>query len=671
MQRGTAPGVWMEIHFDRAGAEVRVTARGSRGEQTAPLPLGADLTAAHLGSFAAAVQAKAARGRPLGALLEQAQAIHRAVVREGIHEVRARLGEAAASAPLLLRLQIHDAELKAVPWEALCGPGEAMGFWASAPDLLPVRSVITLDPWQPREVRGALRVLALAPSGGASLAVLKDALADRIASGEVEWLPPIEGPAAGLRTLFERLRREPTPHVLHFLGHGGMQAGVPVLRLADNADGEEQWLAVELLADQLKMSFGGFLRLVVLEACEGARAGAFGSAAEILAKAGADAVVAHLWPVKADVGRLCSEQLYRALAGGGKGQGDIAQSLNEARRAILGAFEGSAEAFSPVVYLRGPDGVLFDFKGRKVAPAAPQRTVTEASRGIEPALVRLVRGPFALLLGDRWKGERAALAGFRDKLHQELAKLSVPASPELPMSALTQRFALRRGADKLGVEFQKAFRSSAAIPPVVVALSRLIGPGVHTTLLRSPWLEQALAEQQPERTIYAIQPGEEGARVLRRQAHGDWEELEAPPASIDLEQEIVLLRLYRGYTPEQVFTRPLLTEDDYLFGLRELEGSLPRDLANAILGTLSYRPALFVGLSMLTWHHRMLLHRLYPRGIPRGSLSLIEPADAERELWEKGLGLPGKGEVGGVEVVEADTEALVSGLEALVEEDTA
>src|SRR6185436_2182409 len=102
------------------------------------------------------------------------------------------------------------------------------------------------------------------------------------------------------------------------------------IRLADNDDGDESWLPIELLAQQLKASLRGFLRLIVLECCEGARPSAFASAAEILARAGADAVVAHLWPVKADVARACSEQLYRSLAGKDRGAGDIAIGMNEA-----------------------------------------------------------------------------------------------------------------------------------------------------------------------------------------------------------------------------------------------------------------------------------------------------------------------------------------------------
>jgi hypothetical protein len=70
--------------------------------------------------------------------------------------------------------------------------------------------------------------------------------------------------------------------------------GRPALRVADDEDGEEVWITAEALARELSASFYDELRLVILEACEGAKAGALGSAAEILAKAGADAVVAHL-----------------------------------------------------------------------------------------------------------------------------------------------------------------------------------------------------------------------------------------------------------------------------------------------------------------------------------------------------------------------------------------
>ena len=139
-----------------------------------------------------------------------------------------------------------------------------------------------------------------------------------------------------------------------------------------------------------------------------------------------------------------------------------------------------------------------------------------------------------------------------------------------------------------------------------------------------------------------------------------WEELTAPPEGLDPEREILVLRPYRGYTPEQVFIRPLLTEDDYYLHLREIWSALPVDLINAILRALSRQPALMLGLSVLTGHHRMLLHTLHPRGLPRESLAVIEKEDAEHKLWASGAGLPGKD--GGVGVLETTSEALLTAL---------
>jgi hypothetical protein len=652
----------MELSLDRAGNEIRVSARGSRSEQTQARPLGAEQDAVAMLRFAASVQQAAERSKPLGpALLDEARAAQRALLAGEIEPLLSRL-RAEAGGALLLRLIVHDPELQAVPWEALCKPGEALGFWGSSPDLLPVRSVTSSEPWQPREVRGAVRVLAVAPTGGGGLAILEGALAERIASGEVEWLDPIEGPAARAPRLFDRLRRDPVPHVLHFLGHGEIDKGVPMLRLADD-DGKETWLPVELLAQQLKAGCRGVLRLVVLEACEGAKPSAFASAAEILARAGTDAVVAHLWPVMADVARTFSGQLYRALASGERGRGDIAMAMNEARRAILGAFEASAEALSPVLYLRGPDGMIFDFKGRKVAPPGPRPSVPTGSGAIDPVLARLLAEPFSLLVGDQGREERATLDGLADRLGKALAKAEDPVPPGLPLSALAQRFTFRRGADELGKEFQRASRAGEAVPPLLTALARFARGGVHTTLLRNPLLEETLAEHLPSQRIHVLQPGDAGPALLCREPGEDWKEPREAPTTLDLDRELLVLRLYRGVTTEQVFTPPLLTEDDYLFAPRELEAALPSHLSYEILRAIHTRPALLVGLSLLSWDHRVLLHRLFGhRPLPFGSVVLLDPESRERAFWERGTGLPGKS---AVTVVEAHREDLCAALASL------
>jgi hypothetical protein len=658
---------WLDIEVERAGLEVRMGARGSRAETITMRSLGPEITVERLVRFAARVRDAALKGQALGAaLLDEDHAIHEAVLAPDIAGVFKGLRDAARGAPVLVRLLVADPELQQVPWEALCAPGTSLGFWGTSPALYPARGVISRDPWLPREVSGALRVLVVHPSEVDSAARIRSALAERIAAGEVEWLEPIGPDQARLPYLFDRLRREPIPHVLHFVGHGGSEGGKSVLRLADDADGDPVWLPVELFAQQLEASFNK-LRLVVLEACEGGRPGTFASAAELLGRSGADAVIAYLWPVRADVARTCSEQLYRVLAGADRGEGNAAVALNEARRTTLGTYGSSAEALSAVLYLRGQDPALFDFSRRKVLPPAPLPPPGpgSAAMAVDPALVRLLRSPFSLVLGDLWQHDRQALDGFCAKLYKELEKSQDPAPSGLSPSALAQRFAQRKGLDRLGSEFQRAFRAGVDIPPLFRGLARQLSPGVHVTLLRSPLLERALCEEKPDTTLWVIQPGEESIEWLRREAgkgEDAWEAVE-PPGSLELDKAMTVLRLYRGYTPEQVFTAPLLTEDDYLFAFRDVETALPRDLADEILGGLGMRPALVTGLSLLAWHHRVLLHRLFgKRPLPRGSMAVVEPGERERELWEKGASLPGKGGIMAVEMAAAELEGALSTL---------
>lgn len=63
---------------------------------------------------------------------------------------------------------------------------------------------------------------------------------------------------------------------------------------------------VELRAQELHAHFGGAVRLVVLECCEGARRGDFASAGELLIRGSADAVLTHRTEVRATVAAACS-----------------------------------------------------------------------------------------------------------------------------------------------------------------------------------------------------------------------------------------------------------------------------------------------------------------------------------------------------------------------------
>ena len=341
-------------------------------------------------------------GRALDpAVVKEAQALHDELLKGDLRDVLVRLREASKDSPLLVRLFLRDRALLGIPWEALCRPGTTEGFLGTDPKVLVARGVELAEPWEPREVRGAVRVLAIAPgSDERGLVVLKEALAPSIEAGEVEWLDPIAGPDISARVLFDRLRRGKTPHVCTGSVTAGSISGGPSCAWPTTRTARRRGSPPRPWARELSASFCEELRLVILEACEGAKAGAFGSAAEILAKAGADAVVAHLWPVKADVARLCSSEIYRSLTGAERGLGDIGASVAAARRTLLAQ---SAEAFSPSCSCeaRTRSSSTSATGGSPAASAAELQG--PRARAPKPA-----RGPFTMVLGDV-EDDRAAL----------------------------------------------------------------------------------------------------------------------------------------------------------------------------------------------------------------------------------------------------------------------
>jgi CHAT domain-containing protein len=667
--------VWMDIELTLDADTLQVSARGSRMEWVQHR---SGVTLQELEQFTQRVGRAVQAGTGLDAdAREQARALHHSILQGKVAELAARLREAAPAGTLLQRLMIRDGRLQAVPWEALCGPDGAEDFWGVRPRTLLARGADSSEPWEPREIRGAVKLLAIAPSSDErALHNLQRALTDSIEVGEIEWLEPITGARAGKRYLFEQLSRSRSPHILHFLGHGGVRAGQPALLLGDDQEDDDAWITAETLARELHLRLGEDLRLVVLEACEGARPGTFGSAAEILARRGADAVVAHLWPVRADVARTSSRQFYQVLAGAGpenRGAGDVVASLVAARSSLLG---DSAEAFSPVLYLRGTEAAIFDFsRNRRLSPARPAPAPGPAA-DLAPALRALLQQRFSLILGDN--DHRAEdKAALRAQIERFLREEGDRGLQDASLGVLAQRCLMRSGKDKLYELFQEALIDTLdqPSPRLVTALARVLRPGVHVTLLWRPLLESAVADQQPGRTIHVIQPpllgGAERPRVLVRAADASkWQKQQYAPGQLDLDADIVILRLYGGYPPERqpIFTGAMITEDDHIHGLIGMEGLRPPAWSTELMAWLRMRPALFTNLSVLQWQHRMLLHWLYDRyPAPANSVALLDLAadPAEQEIWQRGGGLPGQSRIA---ALCQDADALADALGAFAPE---
>ncbi|MEZ4428266.1 MAG: CHAT domain-containing protein [Nannocystaceae bacterium] len=659
----------MEIELDREEQEVRVSARGSRGERVAPAPL-APFNMGRLTGFSSGVRRAVVKGAPLAdRVLADARALHEALFRGPIRDLHTRLLEAARSggrdAPVLLRLMTHDLDLQRIPWEAVCRPDAASEFLGCSAHGSLARGVNSTEPYDLREVRGAVRLLAISALGDVDkLAALRSALAEPIATGAIEWLEPIAGDDARTPRLFERLRRSEQPHVLHWIGHGGADpSGGARLMLPEDERGEPRWVLAETLAQELRQHLSAALRLVVLEACSGARPGSFASSAELLARSGADAVVAHLWPVKAEVSRALAADFYRALTEPVDGAGDVAASLQAARRVMI---DRGAEAFSPVLYLRGADARLFDFSRRRLRPPVPRDSID--ARPLDPALSTLLAAPFSLVLGDGADTAPAARA-LEDDLRELLRGHPEPALASMGLGALAQRVSLRAGKGKVNRLFQKVMGTSIdlPIPAHIRALARFLRPGAHTTLLWLPMLEAAIAEQQPNRTIYVIQPappgsGERRLIMVRRAGAREWVDDDAPDEP-DFDEDYVLLRLYGGYSAEAqpVLSEPQLTEDDHIRGLIELRELFPIDWEGAFMGHVRMRPLLCVGVSILEWRHRMLVSWLLDQRPPsRVSVAITPPERDEADIWDGGAGgLFGRGSVRAITMSATELGALL------------
>jgi hypothetical protein len=646
---------WIEIEIERENQVIKASGRGSRGERVAPF----DLSPVNLGrltGLASAVRRSVSASQPLPEhAVTSAHELYEALFRDRLRDLLVSLGEAARAQgrKVLLRLMIRDPELQRFPWEVMCRPGTARDFIGCLAEIQVARGVNSHEPHEPREVRRSVRILAISPLGEQEkLASLKAALHEPIAEGALQWLDPIVGEQTIGARLFELLRRADAPHIIHWIGHGGADAQQnPCLYLAEDRDGEAQIILAESLAQELRTSLGAELRLVVLEACSGARPGAFASAAEILARSGADAVLAHLWPVKAEVARDLSADFYRNLTGTRDGMGDVAASLHATRRTFM---ERSAEVFSPVLYLRGADPRVLDFKRRRLVAA------TSAASGgvldeIEPALLNVLKAPFSLVLG----GGGAAIPGHAELvsgLVSELSRSGERDLGQLGLSALAQRFFLRHGKGKLNRIFQKTIGSAVelSVPPFVQALSEALPPGAHTTLLWLPLLEHALSARHKDRNIYVVQPaapgsGESRLVMVRRAGAQAWEEDDDPPPDVDLQRDFMILRLYGGYSPEvqPVLANPQLTEDDHIQGLMELRELFPTDWEDQFVGWMRSHPLLCAGISVLEWRHRMLLRWLLDQRPPsRVSVAVIDPESGEKEIWDRGAGgLFGQGTV--------------------------
>lgn len=248
-----------------------------------------------------------------------------------------------------LRLALDEPEqvrLANLPWELLYDEKRRQFL---ARSLSIVRFVELSQPWPPLAVEPPLRILIAAsnPTGSLDLATEAEALRRACAKN-----PRIQTTFLDKPTLI-RLREEVRScHVLHFMGHGGFDGqGNGCLRFPEDL----------VTAQQIADCIGGLdVRLVVLNACDTGRdvLAPFTGVARALVGRGLGAVVAMQFPISDSAAIAFSDGFYRCLARGGS----IDEAVGVGRLAVSGADPGTLEWSTPVLYMRAPDGRIFEVK---------------------------------------------------------------------------------------------------------------------------------------------------------------------------------------------------------------------------------------------------------------------------------------------------------------------
>ncbi|MCB0202420.1 MAG: SUMF1/EgtB/PvdO family nonheme iron enzyme, partial [Anaerolineae bacterium] len=180
---------------------------------------------------------------------------------------------------------------------------------------------------------------------------------------ELEWLP-----GQTWRDLQRILRRGPW-HVFHFVGHGAFDANADegLVMVCDDAGKARPLRATELgrfLANHRS------LRLAVLNACEGGKGSEkdiFSSTASLLVRAGLPAVLAMQYEITDRAAIELSRVFYESIAD----ELPVDAAVAEARIAVSVAVTNTVEWGTPVLYMRAPDGEIFDI-GEPVARSASE-----------------------------------------------------------------------------------------------------------------------------------------------------------------------------------------------------------------------------------------------------------------------------------------------------------
>jgi beta-lactam-binding protein with PASTA domain/CHAT domain-containing protein len=264
---------------------------------------------------------------------------------------------------LRLKLRVQPPELAQLPWEFLYDPSLDQYLCLSYKRPL-VRYLNLPQPVEPLGVKPPLRVLGMVanPSDPTldELDVEREKRLVDEATKELQAKGLVELRWAEGET-FDDLQEEMlhgTWHVFHFIGHGDFNPSREegAIALSDE-EGQKRLLGARNLANLLTDQFS--LRLVFLNSCEGAKSregDAFSSAATTLVRQGVPAVVAMQYEITDKAAITFARSFYRGIAAGLPVDAAVAVG----RTSLSNKVGHTLEWATPVLYMRSPDGRVFD-----------------------------------------------------------------------------------------------------------------------------------------------------------------------------------------------------------------------------------------------------------------------------------------------------------------------
>jgi len=312
---------------------------------------------------------------------------------------------------LRLKLHIKAPELAALPWEYLCD--SRTGEYICLSPLTPLVRALDLDfAVPPLRMLPPLHILGVIASSSdlAPLDISGERQRIETALGNLErvglvrltWLP-----GQTWRDLRQAFLGGNDWHILHFIGHGGFDstAREGVIALADD-EGKSHFLT----ATQLGTLLAGYrsLRLVLLSTGKGARAAEYDLVSRTAVTMAWRRISAVLTIREEMTDRAALEFNRTFYAGLARGW-PVDTAVTEARIAVHRDITDSLEWGVPVLALRAPAGVLFDFtvtpdemvgQGNTYAQRGQFDQAVDAYEGairLDPTCVEAYRGQGLLL----------------------------------------------------------------------------------------------------------------------------------------------------------------------------------------------------------------------------------------------------------------------------------